>query len=306
MNEKDLISQIINDKMPNIESVREKCINQQLPTKKDRIQNGRLKNLAFVTLCSFIILFIFKVPIIKAGARNLIYQIQRLITINDNQVTLGTRDWINITIPDDLSFSEHDGDIYYSKRYGTIKELESDIHYDFLELQDELPTVNNLISLNLKEDKSGSIIMIFDFYNNAIEESVDSDGIVTYRQSNSIYYKDSDLNRPYRLVMNFSVSPKSAIEETLLQDGVDSYSYLATDFGLTQNEDARQAYTVAEQYLSDNLNVEITIVECTRFTSQDTLKHDVTFCASFIYNNVEYQIEANSLPYLKQLIENMR
>lgn len=304
MKEKDLIPHLISDNMPNIEDVRNKCINQTLSSSKDISIKKWHKKPVIAILCFITIFLVFRIPIIKVGATKLIYEIQKLFTINDKQVNLGFRDWIDINIPDNMILSDHDGSNYYSKVYNNMKELEADIQYDFLELQGDLSANIKQIYLNLKDDKTGIIIILFDFYGETIEETTDSDGNLTYRHL--FDYKSSNTSRPYRLIMNFNISPESKINETILQDGIDSYSYLATDVGLVQNKDARQTYAVAYQYSSDNLNIEVTIVESTQYTRQSPSYNITTFSAYFIYNNVEYQIEANSIPYLKQIIEDMK
>ncbi|HPU62847.1 MAG TPA: hypothetical protein PK304_01700 [Mobilitalea sp.] len=286
MKEKELIYKAIQSNMPNLEEVRQKCLSQNIPAYTEKKKYTFAGYIVFASLIFAVTITVFNIPVIKAWSKNLLDKVFKTYVIDNEQIDLGEMSWLDIKIPKDCKVTEYNNDIYHAKAYKNMKELEEDINYDFLEWSQDYPLADNRILLNFKNEKLGYIAAIID----------------------GTQYFGKDTDRPYRIIMYFSISPDAPLNETVLESGADPLSFIGTDYGLIQNKEAKQTYTIVEEYKSENLGVDVLIVEWKRHTSGDPVYLDSqpVYCGYFIYNNVEYQIDASSVNCIKNIIDSMK
>lgn len=296
----EIIKQAIEPDMPDMEAVRQKCIEElhkgkERPEKTNkRKPNRKIRKSLYASLgvCAALWFCVLNWPV-NSNAESFIARLQTWLRLDHESVTVGEMQKNAIQIPEDCEEVEYEGEKYLTKSYASPEELEEDIgkHLDIWRGVEEFK--ENGIVLHIVEGEYARVDFYYDI----------SDGKVMGSTECGEKMQDLKCCITFPLSEDFSLNNIKLKDEVLKDATLDEKGNLIK---YARNGD----YSILESYHSAHLNANISVIERKKIENIDKRQDDVEsyqyYYLYFVYKGLSYQINCNShLEIVKSIVEEL-
>ena len=296
MNSSELIKQAIELDMPDMELIRQKCIEklhegQSSETTKQKGLNRRMRKSIYAGLgvCAAIWLCVLNLPA-SINAGSFIVRLQTWLHLDHEKVAVGELEKNSIRIPEDCEEVEYGGEKYLTKSYASPEDLEEDIgkHLDIWRGVEEYK--ENGILLRIVNGEYARVDFYYDVSKGKVLENANYENKI----------QDLECYITIPLSENFSIN-NIKLKDQVLKDAVLDEKGNLISYG--QNGD----YSILETYYSEHLSTDISVIGKKVIDigkKQDDL---ISYCyLYFVYKGLSYQIHCHSnLDTAKSMVEEL-
>lgn len=238
-----------------------------------------IRRVCLVPAACVVMLLIFVFGPTRVYADKVFLELLGLISVNKERVNIGSDEWLQIKMPDDIQTMNYDGTQYQYKTYDTLSELEKDLDIHVLDFNESY-TLDGQVNFQVMDEEAGSINMLLNGENAEL---------------------------PLRYTMYFSTKKGVSTGQLTFEDVNGSYfRYDIKNDQVVINTGVN--YDVVETYKSPGLDTTVLIVaDKLSRNINDEVRTDVGYLAVFVYDHVEYQLYFESgVEEIKSVIEQMK
>lgn len=285
-----LIKEALKEKMPP-----ENCVDTIIQNQLYKKHGSMYFKLSPACVALLLLIAIAAYTPIKAFATNLLNKITINLYLNDKKIQTTEAERYNITIPEHLEETVIENDIYYSKAYHSVDDLEKELGVSLLKWNQCDKFKENGILLNIKNNDYARITFIYD-----PEEIIklNNDSFLFSGLLMQVYIPLSDTNE-----INKFLSDEGISEWFQYNDDPSSFSYRTNS-----------TYELVEEYYSDILSEKVLILKKKFNTDVYNPANNETISSNqnsydlyFIYKDMLYYINCgyDDLDTIHNIINNL-
>lgn len=299
----ELIKKALEEEIPDMEAVQEKCLEILHSEKAGDERQGRRcshpkRRVAIsaglgVCVLIFLCLCLCHSPV-YSNAKPFIARLQAWLHLDHERVTVGEMQKNSIRIPEDCEEVEYQGEQYLAKSYDSIEELEEDIgkHLDVWRGVEKFG--ENDIMLRIVEGEYARIDIFYDV----------SEGAFKGRKECESKMQGLKCCITIPLSEEFSMN-NIKLKDQVLRDAI------LEDEGNLIKYDRNGGYSIVETYDSVHLNTTISVIETKKTENinkkQDEVESYHYYYLYFVHGGLSYQISCKSdLETVKSIVEELQ